>query len=457
MTESCRVPVGLLYARERAPFRKPATDLQATEIVVRHGAAMSTLVDSPRATSPPASPREPAPVAPLLDLVLPVYNEVATLERSVARLRQHATRLPFTWRITVADNASTDGTWQVATSLAALHGDVRALHLDAKGRGRALKEAWLTTDAAVCVYMDIDLSTDLDALLPLVAPLVSGHSDVVVGSRLAHGARVARGPKREVISRCYNLLLRTVFATSCRDAQCGFKAVRRDVAERLLPHVRDTGWFFDTELLLLAEHNGLRVLEVPVDWTDDPDSRVRIVSTAVDDLKGVWRMARSFAGGRGDIDLGSLRRSRPVDDFGRRIVSFATVGAVSTLVSLMLYLVFRQRMDAGLANALAVGATALGNTWANRRYTFGVRGPRHRGRHYAAGIAAFVAGLALSSGAVQAAAASGAGRAVELVTLVVAWAAATALRYGVLQAATRPPRPRTATMAPGASGEEVGR
>ena len=155
---------------------------------------------------------------------------------------------------------------------------MRVVHLPQKGRGRALAAVWSTSDAPVLAYMDVDLSTDLGGLLPLVAPLISGHSDVAIGSRLARGARVVRGPKREFISRCYNLLLRTVLHVRFSDAQCGFKAVRRDAAEQLLPLVEDTGWFFDTELLVLAERAGLRIHEVPVDWVDDPDSRVDIVA-----------------------------------------------------------------------------------------------------------------------------------------------------------------------------------
>jgi hypothetical protein len=159
--------------------------------------------------------------------------------------------------------------------------------------------------------MDVDLSTDLAALLPLVAPLVSGHSDVAIGSRLAPGAMVVRGPKREFVSRCYNLLLHVVFRTRVHDAQCGFKAVRADVARALLPHVVDNAWFFDTELLLLAERNGLRIAELAVDWVDDPDSRVEIVRTAFDDLRGIARLAWSFLRRRGRLDLGTLVRRRP--------------------------------------------------------------------------------------------------------------------------------------------------
>src|SRR5207237_2884748 len=134
--------------------------------------------------------------------------------------------------------------------------------------------------ARVVAYMDVDLSTRLDAMLPLVAPVLSGHSDVAIGSRLAADARVVRGAKREVISRTYNLLLKATLRNRFSGAQCGFKALRSDVAEALLPLVEDDGWFFDTELLVLAEHNGLRIHEVPVDWVDDPDSRVDLAGTA---------------------------------------------------------------------------------------------------------------------------------------------------------------------------------
>src|SRR5213079_2391771 len=165
---------------------------------------------------------------------------------------------------------------------------------------------WQASDADVLAYMDVDLSTDLDALLPLVAPLISGHSDLAIGSRLARGARVVRGPKREFISRCYNLILRSTLAAKFSDAQCGFKAVRADVARRLLPLVEDTGWFFDTELLVLAQRAGLRIHEVPVDWVDDPDSRVDLFATAVADLRGVARLARAIGTGR--LPVGELRR-----------------------------------------------------------------------------------------------------------------------------------------------------
>ena len=228
---------------------------------------------------------------PLIDIVIPVYNEERDLGPSVRRLHDYlGSDFPFPAVITIADNASRDGTLAVAQSLAKELTRVRVVHLDKKGRGRALRAAWLQSDAPIVAYMDVDLSTDLRALLPLVAPLLSGHSDLAIGSRLAHGARVKRGPKREIISRCYMLVLRLSLGAHFTDAQCGFKAVRTSVAKQLLPQVKDEAWFFDTELLIIAQRAGLRVHEVPVDWTDDPDSRVAILRTSIEDLRGVVRL-----------------------------------------------------------------------------------------------------------------------------------------------------------------------
>lgn len=239
----------------------------------------------------------PQPSFASIDIVIPVYNEQAMLERSLTRLVAHLGQcFPFDWRVTIADNASTDATLQRAHELAAHDPGIDVLHLEQRGRGRALLAAWSRSDADVLVYMDVDLSTDLRALLPLVAPLVSGHSDIAIGTRLRSDSRVVRGPKREFISRCYNRLLRVSLDAGFSDAQCGFKAIRADRARQLLPLIQDREWFFDTELLVLAQRAGMRIHEVPVDWVDDPDSRVAIVRTAIDDLRGIARLARD--GGR---------------------------------------------------------------------------------------------------------------------------------------------------------------
>jgi glycosyltransferase involved in cell wall biosynthesis len=285
--------------------------------------------------------------APTVDVVVPVHNEEEDLPRSVRRLHSYLRdQFPFSSCITIADNASTDSTWTVALQLAEELPNVRALHINEKGRGRALAAAWLTSDARVVAYMDIDLSTDLRGLLPLVAPIISGHSDVSIGSRLARGARVVRGAKRETISRCYNLLLRISLGVGFRDAQCGFKAVDAGIARRLVPAVKDRSWFFDTELLVRAERAGLRIYEVPVDWVDDPSSSVDIARTAIEDLRGIWRLA-----------TGRLVEApaRLPAQLGR----FALVGAACTLAYAALYWTFRGWLPPTLSNSFALVVTAI--------------------------------------------------------------------------------------------------
>ena len=390
-------------------------------------------------------PREVRTATTVLDVVVPVYNEQHSLGPCVQRLHEHLTSfVPYSFRITIADNASTDATLDVAHDLAAMLPDVRVVHLDQKGRGRALAAVWQASDADVLAYMDVDLSTDLSALLPLVAPLVSGHSDVAIGTRLARTSRVVRGTKREVISRCYNLILRGTLAARFSDAQCGFKALRRDVARELLPLVEDTGWFFDTELLVLAERSGLRIHEVPVDWVDDPDSRVDVVATAIADLKGVARLGRALASGR--LPLSQVRASLgrgaldapagvPAALLGQA-VRFAGVGALSTLAYLVLYLLARPALGAQWANATALLLTAIANTAANRRFTFGVSGAQDAGRHQLQGLVVFGLGLALTSGSLAAlhAVAATPPRLVEVGALVAANLLATVLRFVLLRA-----------------------
>jgi len=384
--------------------------------------------------------RQPGPttLSPAVDIVVPVYNEETDLEPSVRRLHDYLERrFPFSARITIADNASTDATWEIASRLAEELPGVRAEHLPAKGRGRALKQAWGTSDASVLAYMDVDLSTDLDALLPLVAPLLSGHSDVAIGTRLARSARVHRGAKREVISRCYNLVLHAALTTRFSDAQCGFKALRADRAEVLLPLVEDDAWFFDTELLVLAERSGLRIHEVPVDWVDDPDSRVDILHTAVEDLRGVVRVGRGLASGA--LPVPELRRAfgRAGDGHTglvRQVLRFGTIGALSTLAYVLLFVALHPSLGGQAANLFALAITAVANTAANRRYTFGVRGVSRAGRHQAQGLLVFGAALALTSGSLALLhALTDPSRGLELAVLVVANLAATALRFVALR------------------------
>jgi glycosyltransferase involved in cell wall biosynthesis len=375
--------------------------------------------------------------APIVDIVVPVYNEQADLDASIARLHRHLTRhFPYAFRITIADNASTDATGTIARRLASRFDEVVALRLEQKGRGRALAAAWSGSDARVLAYMDVDLSTDLDALLPLVAPLISGHSHLAIGTRLNPRSRVTRGPKRELISRGYNLLLKGVMAAGFSDAQCGFKAIRADVARELLPYVHDTGWFFDTELLLVAERAGLRVHEVPVDWVDDPDSKVDIVATAGADLRGLVRLTRSLA--RGDIPLDEIRRNLAVRtvtggpaSFLGQVGRFAGVGVISTIAYLVLYLALRTQLTPQGSNFVALAVTAVFNTAANRRFTFGITGRHRLLIHLAQGLVVFGVALAITSGslAVLDRLAPDPSRLVELAVVIGANAAATVVRF----------------------------
>ena len=344
------------------------------------------------------------PLAATVEIVIPVYNEEAGLELSVRRLHAYlAGRFPLSWVVTIADNASTDGTWPLACQLAERLPGVRALHLDQKGRGRALRAAWMQSASPVVAYMDVDLSTDLDALLPLVAPLVSGHSDVAIGTRLAPAARVVRGPRRELISRTYNLLLKATLHNGFSDAQCGFKAARADVARTLLPLVEDQAWFFDTELLVLAERNGFRIHEVPVDWVDDPDSRVDVVGTAKADLLGIWRMLRRIAAGRASVEGAPAARHAGADaELAGQLARFASIGVVSTLLFAALLAVLVRPLGLVTADVVALGVCAVANTAANRRLTFALHGRPGRARQYAASLVPAALPLALTVLAVAA-------------------------------------------------------
>ena len=344
-----------------------------------------------------------------VEIVIPVYNEERALAGSIHRLHHFLdSRLPFSWQITIVDNASTDITPEIARTLAAELDRVRVLRLERKGRGRALRAGWSASRARVVAYMDVDLSTDLHALLPLLAPLLSGHSEVAIGSRLAPGSQVTRGPKREFISRAYNQILRVVLRARFTDAQCGFKAVRADVLPQLLDAVRDQSWFFDTELLIAAQRRGMRIYEVPVDWVDDPDSRVDIVSTALADLRGVARLAMATP-----------------------VARFAAIGVASTLAYALLFLLLAGAVGSAAASAVALAVTAVGNTAANRRLTFGIRGRDGLARQQAAGFLVFLLALGLTNGALSVLhdLDRHAPRLLEAAVLVLATLAATVTRY----------------------------
>ncbi len=232
------------------------------------------------------------PVA-TVDLVIPCYNEEHVLDASVRRVLAWCDSHPeHQWRVVVADNASTDRTLEVARALEQeFPGRVAALKVPVKGRGIALRTAWLTSDADVMAYMDVDLSTDLKHIPELVDPIARGDVDVAYGTRLDKRSQTSRSLKREITSRGYVFLLRLA-GLKVSDAQCGFKAISQEAARALVPLVQDTQWFWDSELLWVAQANGYRMREVPVHWDEDPDTRVRIIKTAREDIQGIWRLKR---------------------------------------------------------------------------------------------------------------------------------------------------------------------
>ena len=380
-----------------------------------------------------------------VDIAIPVLNEERALGGCVETLHEFLTNtFPLGWRITIVDNGSTDDTWSVATRLTEELDSVFAIQLDIRGRGNALREAWTRSPADIVAYMDVDLATGLTALLPMVSALASGHSELAIGSRLAKGARVKRGFKRELISRCYNLLLRAGFRTGFTDAQCGFKAIRADVVKPLLDRVEDTKWFFDTELLLLAEYNGLRIHEVPVDWIEDVDSRVKVTQTALDDLKGLVRVSRAMSTGKALADLPPLPQLKPVhpdavlaEPRGEKLamlLTFMTVGVVSTVITTVLYLLFRSFWDPWIANLAALAITVVSNTEANRRWTFNQRPAAPRVRQHAKAGILFALNYGFTTVVVTAflAALPNTGKGLEALVLAISYGLMAVLRFAAL-------------------------
>ncbi|TYB58068.1 glycosyltransferase [Nonomuraea sp. PA05] len=309
-----------------------------------------------------------------VDIVIPVLNEERALPGCVRTLARFLDAgFPLPWRITIVDNGSTDATWPVATALAGEFAQVHARRLDIRGRGAALRAAWLDSPADVVAYMDVDLSTDLGALFPLVASVAGGHSELAVGTRLAPGARTRRSVRREVVSRGYNALLRHGFGVRFSDAQCGFKAARTDAVRPLVRRIRDDSWFFDTELLLLAEHNGLRVHEVPVDWIEDGDSRVKVIRTAVDDLRGMVRIAWSMATGRARVQV---RRAEPAPMHPDAVLTrpifdiSVFIGLIPGILHVLAYIPLREMWSPVLANLGALVLARLVKVTAARRSAF---------------------------------------------------------------------------------------
>ncbi|TQL39086.1 glycosyl transferase family 2 [Salinispora arenicola] len=324
------------------------------------------------------------PLANLTEIAIPIHNEEKVLVASIHRLRRHLQKhFPYPFVITIADNGSTDRSWELATQLAGELPDVRAIRVPVKGRGGAIRYAWTHSEATVVAYMDVDLSIDLDAFAPLVAAVMSGHSDIAIGTRYAQGSFVARSAKRAFFSRALNSLLRNVLGARFSDAMCGFKAARRESIQPILRMVTDNRWFFDPEMLLYAQRSGLRIHEVPVVCIDDPDSSVHVIRDAADDLRAMVGVARRLTGG-----LASPW--------------FVAVWMLCTALYAVLYVALDRVLPMWWANALALVVAVLANTAALRTFSFGVRGAARAIRYQLATWLDFALRLVLSSMAITA-------------------------------------------------------
>ena len=402
----------------------------------------------PASTLPPEStPRAPHDV----EIVVPVYNEAEHLAERITELHRFLDEsFPFNALVTIVDNGSTDETFAVASQLAGSLSGVAAIHLSRKGRGLALRSAWSQSTARVVAYLDVDLSTSLTALLPLVAPLLSGHRDVAYGSRLARGAHVVRGPKRELISRAYNLLLRVSLHGPFSDAQCGFKALRREAALKLLPLVKDDEWFFDTELLVTAGRLHMRLSEVPVDWVDDPDSRVSIVPTAIKDLRGVWRISHGQAArvGRNEAREDTQSDGQVTAD---QLLPFAGVGVISTVGYLLLFVAWRPVVGTLAANALALLLCTILNTTLHWGLSHRMQPHSQKRRFVAVAAALFMMSLALTTAALGVVRlAVGPSLLCALLAVTPSYAVAAVLRFSFLRAWVFRPAPVTIAQPAGA-------
>lgn len=370
----------------------------------------------------------------MTEIVIPIRNEERVLAASVRRLHAYLVRnFPYPFLITIAESGSDDASPEIGAALARELSDVRLVRVEGSGRGLALRHVWTMSRADLVAYMDADLSIDLDGFLPLIAPLASGHSDLSIGTRHARGSSVHRSLLRAVLSRTYNSLLRALLGVRFSDAQCGFKAGRRDIVQALLPGVQDDKWFFDTELLCVAERHGMRIHEIPVDCLDDPDSSVDIARTVVDMLRGIVDVTRRKVRGAFDVPFPPhLRRAKLPVGPAHQFLRFAAIGAACGLTHVVLFLAFRTVMPALAANALGLFLTAVLNTAANRRFTFGVRGRRNALRHQFEGGLTFLLSLACTSASLLLVD-SELSYAAELAVLLAGDAVATLIRFTLLR------------------------
>lgn len=228
-----------------------------------------------------------------VSVVFPAHNEAGKLEEAVRQTKQAMTAITPSYELLIAEDGSTDGCAELARAIAANDPVVRHIHSDARlGRGKALNRAFKVARGEVIMFMDVDLSTDLAYLKPLISAIRDEHYEIAIGSRLLRESETKRSLKRSTLSTVYNFLVRLILSSKLRDHQCGFKAFRRTSLLNILDEIEDEHWFWDTELLVRAQRKGYRVKELPVHWEDKgaANTKVKAVSDSTALFSSIIRL-----------------------------------------------------------------------------------------------------------------------------------------------------------------------
>jgi uncharacterized membrane protein YbhN (UPF0104 family) len=226
-----------------------------------------------------------------VSVVLPAYNEANRIEDTVKVVKDTLEKLDYGYEIIIAEDGSTDGTDEIAKRLSSRDPRIVHLHSDNRlGRGKALTNAMEIAKGDVVVYLDVDLSTDMDHLKELIDAVAKEGYDIATGSRLLKDSQTERPFKRDFASKVYNFLVRLMLGSKLRDHQCGFKAFKRSSVLKLLRDVKDNHWFWDTEVLVLAQRKGLRVKEIPVKWKQSGETKVKFTKDVLYMFSQILRM-----------------------------------------------------------------------------------------------------------------------------------------------------------------------
>lgn len=231
---------------------------------------------------------------PLLSIVIPAHNEAQRLPPSLSKIDAFLSTQPFTAEVIIVENGSHDGTFEVAQAFAATHPYVRAIKVDTRGKGLAVKAGMLAAEGDFRFICDADLSMPIEEVTRFLPPHSDGY-DILIATREGDGARRVGEPEyRHFMGRVNNWIIRLTAVRGFDDTQCGFKMFSRKAAEDLFTVQRMAGIGFDVELLFVATRRGYRIREVPITWYFDPDSRMRLVQDSLNMLREIWHIRQNW-------------------------------------------------------------------------------------------------------------------------------------------------------------------